>query len=141
MFLIGSVFADGTNGNVQPNQQNVIVNINMPNMMQGTIMVPPETNMFSLGFTSPIYGKFHNVYYGNQIYTKKITGINWLFGYTWRTYSGLGLPQKKGGAFYFEIYTVAIFVPFVGAGYDYRFEENFLLGVGFPDIIHAGISF
>lgn len=89
----------------------------------------------------PIYGTYHNVWIDGKEYTKKLTGINWALGYTWRNYTGNGLPKTKGGAFYYEFYTLALIVPFAGFGYDYRFNESVLIGFGFPDLIHGSIAF
>lgn len=140
-FLFAEENSTSATGNNQTNNQNVVVNVNLSESLAGTKFSVADTHALGFGLTTPIYGTYHNLLIGGKEYTKKVTGINWLMGYTWRTYSGNGLPKEKGGAFYFEFYTMSLIVPFVGAGYDYRISENALIGVGFPDIIHGSIFF
>ncbi|MCF7933231.1 MAG: hypothetical protein K9M84_00475 [Spirochaetia bacterium] len=135
-----SVFADDNTNN-----QNVTVNINVSDLKEELGLNTGITNMrndpnVGFGISTPIIGTNHDIFHGTEKFTTKTTGINVCLGYTWRTYMGEGLPTH-GGAFYYEFFTMALFVPMVGAGYDYRIGENFTLGIGFPDMIHGSISF
>lgn len=136
---LGVVSADSVSGNQQ--NQSVVVNVNVQGetIPSGTALIAEQTHSFGFGISTPIYGTEHNVIRNGQVFTKKMTGINWGLGYTWRHYLGDGLPQK-GGALYWEFMTLAIIVPMVGGGYEYRFNENVRVGVGFPDMFSVRIS-
>src|SRR5690554_1145769 len=108
VFLIISIigvsylYADDVSGNQQ--NQNVVVNINLPQgtfVPEGTILMAEQTHSLGFGISSPIYGTEHNVIRNGEVFTEKLTGINWVLGYTWRHYVGDGLPQV-GGALYWE---------------------------------------
>ncbi len=139
---VSTIFAD-ENTNTQ--NQNVTVNINMDDIKSAAGLTSGITDIrttptFGMGLSTPLIGTNHDVYRNGEKYTDKVTGFNIMLGYTWRNYLGNGLPVK-GGAFYTELFTMAFIVPMVGAGYDYRFNESFVVGVGFPDILHGSISF
>jgi hypothetical protein len=122
--------------------QSVVVNVNIPQtsiVPTGVNLVAANTHSIGLGVSTPIYGTEHNVIRNGEVFTEKLTGINWALGYTWRHYFGDGLPQK-GGALYWEFLTMAIIVPMVGIGYEYRFNDTFRIGVGFPDMLSVRIS-
>jgi hypothetical protein len=122
--------------------QSVVVNVNVPQASMvpvGVDLVAANTHSIGLGISTPIYGKEHNVIRNGEVFTEKLTGINLALGYTWRHYFGDGLPQK-GGALYWEFLTMAIIVPMVGIGYEYRFNDTFRIGVGFPDVLSVRIS-
>lgn len=135
------VFAETATGNVQ--NQNVVVNVNLPQgyamIPEGALLVGEQTHSIGLGISTPLYGTEHNVVRNGQVFTEKLTGINLMMGYTWRHYLGDGLPEK-GGALYWEFMTIALFVPMVGAGYEYRFNDAIRIGVGFPDMVSVRIS-
>lgn len=132
--------ADEVSGNQQ--NQNVVVNVNISQddlIPRGAIMMAENTHSIGFGVSSPIYGTEHNVIRNGEVFTEKLTGINWTMGYTWRHYFGDGLPQK-GGAMYWEFLTMALIVPMVGIGYEYRFNETVRVGVGFPDMLSVRIT-
>ena len=141
LIITGYVFADD---NTQT--QNVTVNIDLGDLKEALGLdddnITDFKNSSSIGFgvSTPFFGTSQDIYKGNEKYTLKTNGFNLMLGYTWRTYFGEGLPTN-GGAGYFEIFTMALIVPMVGVGFDYRIGENFMVGVGFPDIIHGSISF
>ncbi len=139
ILIVIPVFADDNTNN-----QNVTVNINMTDLKAELGLNTGITDMrnqpsFGLGISTPLIGTNHDIYRGNEKFTTKTTGFNICLGYTWRTYMGDGLPTN-GGALYYEFFTMALIVPMVGVGYDYRIGDNFMIGVGFPDMIHGSIS-
>ncbi|MCK4258850.1 MAG: hypothetical protein KAX49_07720 [Halanaerobiales bacterium] len=114
----------------------VTVNVNMNNTMTDF----RNEAVFSIGVTSPIIGSAQTKYFGEKKYTTSISGINWCIGYTKRNYFGKGLPGN-GGAGYFEYGTVTLLMPYVGVGYDYRIDENLIIGIGLPDLLHISFTF
>lgn len=115
----------------------VNVNVNIGNNVLTDVR---SETLFSVGITSPVVGSAQTKYFGETKYTTSISGINWCLGYTKRNYFGKGLPGN-GGAAYFEYGTIAILCPFLGIGYDFRIDDNLLVGIGFPDVFHFGFTF
>ncbi len=115
----------------------VNVNINIGNNILTDIR---SESLFAIGITTPLFGSAQTKYFGEEKYTTSLSGINLFLGYTKRNYFGKGLPGK-GGAGYFEYGTVAILCPYIGIGYDYRFNDSFMVGIGLPDAFHFGFTF
>ena len=140
VICVGIAFANDVSGNQQ--NQSVVVNVTIPQgnaIPEGAVLLAEKTHSLGLGLSAPIYGTEHNVIRNGQVFTEKMTGINWGLGYTWRHYFGDGLPQV-GGALYWEFMTLAIVVPMVGIGYEYRFNDTIRMGFGYPDLISLRIS-
>lgn len=135
-FLIIVAFMVVFSGAVWAAEQSITVNVNVN---QATVTQAQSDTVFSLGITSPIFGTASNVYYGQDKFTTKLTGINWLLGYTFRNYLGQGLPAN-GGQIYFDFGTIAILIPYVGFGYSYRIDNNFTINVGIPEGISFGFT-
>lgn len=95
--------------------------------------------IFGIGITSPLLGEEDNIYINNRKYTRQISGINILLGFTNRKYIGKRLPEN-GGSFYVEYGTFGFILPYVGLGMDLRLESA-IIGIGFPDIFHINMSF
>lgn len=157
LLVISTTFIFGDNYNENKNTQKQDININIQNypdnssnnnMNNNNInnnMDEYITNMdssFVIGFgtTTPLIGAADNVYYKNVKYTKNLTGINPLIGFSKRVYFGNGLPEN-GGEFYWEIGTVVILVPYIGIGYDFRLEDTLIIGLGIPDLLHIAFTF
>jgi len=116
--------------------ENVInVNINSSDFIRERTTVG-----IGFGLTTPIIGTYKEISIAGKKYTKSVTGINSMIGFTSRNYLGDGLTAN-GGTGYFEIGTLFMFVPFVGVGYDYKIGENIIIGAGFPDMLHMSMAF
>lgn len=126
--------------------QNVIVNVNItPQNYQQQFNEKTVTNINSslnlgIGLTSPIIGTTNNIFINDKKFTKNLSGINWMLGFTKRNYFGDGLPTN-GGSLYWEFGTVAIIVPYLGLGYDLRLGSAIVIGIGFPDVFHVNLAF
>lgn len=125
--LIVVAFLAIYSGTVLASEQTINVNVN-----QTTVTEAQSSSVFSLGITSPIFGTATNKYYGQEKFTTRLMGINWLLGFTVRNYLGQGLPTN-GGSLYFDYGTVAILVPFLGIGYSHRVNGNLTLNIGIPE--------
>lgn len=133
LILSTFIYADD---NINTNNQNVVVNVNLTDELKSTLI--PEgvelqaksTKNLSLGLFDPFIGNCTNVLIDGEVFTQKVTGINLLLGYTWKNYFGDGLPlNKAGGCAYYSLGTVVLFVPWANIGYDYRFNESFVMGL------------
>lgn len=133
LILSTFIYADD---NINTNNQNVVVNVNLSDSLKSTLI--PEgvqlqaksTTNLSLGLFDPIIGNCTNVLINGEVYTQKVTGINICLGYTWKNYFGDGLPlNKAGGCAYYSLGTLVFFVPMANIGYDYRFNESFVMGL------------
>ncbi len=133
LILSTFIYADD---NINTNNQNVVVNINLTDELKSTLI--PEgvelqaksTKTLSLGAFDPFIGNCTNVLIDGEVFTQKVTGINLLLGYTWKNYFGDGLPlNKAGGCAYYSLGTLVFFVPMANIGYDYRFNESFVMGL------------
>ncbi|MGD1822845.1 MAG: hypothetical protein ACPKM0_08820 [Pleomorphochaeta sp.] len=133
LILTTFIYADD---NINTNNQNVVVNVNLTDELKSTLipdgveLQAKSTKNLSLGLFDPIIGNCTNVLIKGEVYTQKVTGINICFGYTWKNYFGDGLPlNKAGGCAYYSVGTVVFFVPWANIGYDYRFNESFVMGL------------
>ena len=141
LILFTSLVFGEENNNTNNNNVNVNVNFNTEELKKELGIQKDVTAAgFGIGITTPIFGTYHDIVDGNTRYTKSMTGINMMFGFTRRNYLGEGLPTN-GGAGFFEFGTIMFFVPFAGIGYDYKVSENFLIGTGLPDVLHFSIKF
>ena len=114
------------------------INVNI-NMGQITPRTRNKTT-FGLGITNVFFGTVKEEIFLEESYIKSINGLNCVFGFTSRNYLGDGL-KTQAGAVYFEFGTMAILVPFIGVGYDYRISENGIIGFGLPDLVHFSMTF